>query len=123
MGGIFFHCWAIQVDFILMIIKNASVSYYKLSFKLGPDSLSTRIGNLKWNGILQGKNKYPGGNNYVYQIKLRTQKEHCYTAVLIDGWAFIYDFLTMKPILLVSWTTEVRTYCKDLQPPGSGSGF
>ena len=34
-----------QVDFILMIIKNASVSYYKLSFKLGPLSLSTRIEN------------------------------------------------------------------------------
>lgn len=34
-------------DFIWMIIKNASVLYYKLSFKLGPLSLSTRVENFK----------------------------------------------------------------------------
>lgn len=45
--GIVFHYLDIQVNFILMIIKNASVLYYELSFGLEPLSLSTSIENLK----------------------------------------------------------------------------
>lgn len=44
---ILFHYQDIQVDFILMIIKNSSALYYKLSFKLGPLSLSNRVENSK----------------------------------------------------------------------------
>ena len=56
-----------------MMIKNASESYYKLSFKkLGPLSLSTRIENLKCS-ILQGKISTKR-EYFCLQMKLRAQR-------------------------------------------------
>lgn len=51
----------IQVDFILVIIKNASVSYYKLSFRIRPSWFVSQIRKFKINGILQGKTNIQEG--------------------------------------------------------------
>lgn len=51
----------IQVDFILVIIKNASVSYYKLSFHIRPSRFVSQIRKFKINGILQGKTNIQEG--------------------------------------------------------------
>lgn len=58
---ILFHYQDIQVDFILMIIKNSSTLYYKLVLQIRPSQFVKQSGKFKMNGVLHDKTNIQEG--------------------------------------------------------------